>query len=290
MNVYYKHQQPLHKQHSNPYKCVLCKKEYKLKSNYTKHTLFCETINKTQHERIRENDTDKMPTMREMYSILLEVTAKYSQLEKKMEEMTKWTEIKKRKLNVIEWLNETNLSTISFNEWSSSNILITRKHLDIMFKHDYIHGCIEIIKDLLSSTDLNKLPLKSFNQKENTLFIATLVTSNCEEEGNDNDNDNDNDKNKESSSDIKWEIMSDKMFIEFISKISKQLLTEFIKWQKENTDKIYEDEFSNKYAVNFQKILGGNNTQEYNNSRIKKELYKYLKTNLKNIIEYEFSF
>ena len=67
-------------------------------------------------------------------------------------------------------------------------------------------------------------------------------------------------------------------------------LTEFIKWQKENTDKIYEDEFSNKYAVNFQKILGGNNTQEYNNSRIKKELYKYLKMNLKNIIEYEFSF
>ena len=290
MNVYYKHQQPLHKHESNPYKCVLCKKEYKLKSNYTKHTLFCETINKTQYERICENDTDKMPTMREMYSILLEVTAKYSQLEKKMEEMMKWTEIKKRKLNVIEWLNETNLSTISFNEWSSSNILITRKHLDIMFKHDYIHGCIEIIKDLLSSTDLNKLPLKSFNQKENTLFIATPNTSNCEEEGNDNDNDNDNDKNKESSSDIKWEIMSDKMFIEFISKISKQLLTEFIKWQKENTDKIYEDEFSNKYAVNFQKILGGNNTQEYNNSRIKKELYKYLKMNLKNIIEYEFSF
>lgn len=282
MNVYYKHQQPLHKQESNPYKCVLCKKEYKLKSNYTKHTLFCETINKTHYERIRENDTDKMPTMREMYSILLEVTAKYSQLEKKMEEMTKWTEIKKRKLNVIEWLNETNLSTISFNEWCSSNIIITRKHLDIMFKHDYIHGCIEIIKDLLSSTDLNKLPLKSFNQKENTLFIATLNTFNCEEEGNDND--------KESSSYIKWEIMSDKIFIEFISKISKQLLTEFIKWQKENADKIYDDEFSNKYAVNFQKILGGNNTQEYNNSRIKKELYKYLKTNLKNIIEYEFSF
>ena len=153
-----------------------------------------------------------------------------------------------------------------------------------MFKHDYIHGCIEIIKDLLSSTDLNKLPLKSFNQKENTLFIARLDTSKCDEERNDND------KNKESSSDIKWEIMSDKIFIEFISKISKQLLTEFIKWQKENADKIYEDEFSNKYAVNFQKILGGNNTQEYNNSRIKKELYKYLKTNLKNIIEYEFSF
>jgi hypothetical protein len=157
-----------------------------------------------------------------------------------------------------------------------------------MFKHDYIHGCIEIIKDLLSSTDLNKLPLKSFNQKENTLFIATLDRSNCKEEGNHNYN-NDNDNYKESS-DIKWEIMSDKMFIEFISKISKQLLTEFIKWQKENTDKIYEDEFSNKYAINFQKILGGNNTQEYNNLRIKKELYKYLKTNLKNIIEYEFSF
>lgn len=280
MNVYYKHQQPLHKQQSNPYKCVLCKREYKLKSNYTKHTLFCETINKTQHERICENDTDKMPTMREMYAILLKVTEKYSQLEKKMEEMTKWTEIKKRKLNVIDWLNETNLSTISFKEWSSSNIVITRKHLDIMFKHDYIHGCIEIIKDLLSSTDLNKLPLKSFNQKENTLFIATLDTS---------EEINDNNKNNESS-DIKWEIMSDKMFIDFISKISKQLLTEFIKWQKENADKIYEDEFSNKYAINFQKILGGNNTQEYNNSRIKKELYKYLKTNLKNIIEYEFSF
>ena len=289
MNVYYKHQQPLHKHESNPYKCVLCKKEYKLKSNYTKHTLFCETINKTQYERICENDTDKMPTMREMYSILLEVTAKYSQLEKKMEEMTKWTEIKKRKLNVIEWLNETNLSTISFNSLCSSNIVITRKHLNIIFNHNYINGCIEIIKDLLSFTDLNKLPLRAFNQKENTLFIATMDTVICEEEINNNKNNNNNNHDKDSG--IKWEIMSEKIFIDFINNISKQLLTEFIKWQKENNDKIYnDDEFSNKYAVNLQKILGGNNTQEYNNLRIKKELYKHLKMNLKNIIEYEFSF
>jgi len=286
MNVYYKHQQPLHKQPSNPYKCVLCQKEYKLKSNYTKHTLICEIMNKCNQERIRENDTDKLPTMREMYSILLEVTAKYSQLEKKMEEMTKWTEIKKRKLNVIEWLNETNLSTISFNLWCSSNIVITRKHLNIIFNHNYINGCIEIIKDLLSFTDLNKLPLKAFNQKENTLFIATMDTVICAEEGN-----NDNNDNNVKGPEIKWEIMSEKMFIDFINKISKQLLTEFIKWQKENADKIYnDDEFSNKYAVNLQKILGGNNTQEYNNLRIKKELYKHLKMNLKNIIEYEFSF
>ena len=276
MNVYYKHQQPIHKQQFIPYKCALCNKEYKLKSSYTKHSLICEIMNKSQPERLRVNDGDKLPTMSEMYTILLEVTAKYTQLEKKMEEMTKWTEIKKRKLNVIEWLNETYISTISFNQWCSSNIVFKRKHLEVMFNHDYIHGCIEIIKDLLSFTALNKLPLKAFNQKENTLFVAVMDTTNRE--------------GGKKNGEIKWEIMTEKMFIDFINIISKQTLTEFLKWQKENVNKMYEDEFSTKYAVNLQKILGGNYTQEYNNSRIKKELYKHLRMNLKNIIEYEFSF
>ena len=72
--------------------------------------------------------------------------------------------------------------------------------------------------------------------------------------------------------------------------LAKKLLTEFIQWQNENKNKMSQDDFSYKYARNVQKIMGGNLTQEQLHMRVKKELYNYLKMNLRNVVEYEFSF
>jgi hypothetical protein len=118
------------------------------------------------------------------------------------------------------------------------------------------------IRDETSANET--MPIKAFDQKENILFIY-------------------NDENK-------WEILSLPMFANLMNILSKKILTEFLKWQTENKSKMREDDFSYRYARNVQKIMGGNLTQEQIHMRVKKELYHYLKMNLRNVVEYEFSF
>lgn len=255
----------------NLYKCNYCNHSYKLKPNYDKHYLFCDTLNKSigKTKTSRENNDDYVPSLRNMFTLILELTAKNSQLEQKVEELSKWAESKKKKLNVIDWLNEKYTKNIKYTEWLTG-INITRNHLESVFKSDMVIGCYEILQNLLSIHMRDKInadeimPIKAFDQKENILFIY-------------------NDDNK-------WEILSLEMFTNLMNILSKKILTEFLKWQTENKSKMREDEFSYKYARNVQKIMGGNLTQEQIHMRVKKELYNYLKMNLRNVVEYEFSF
>ena len=259
------------------YKCNLCNRGYKIKGNYTKHIVFCEFVNKSTYEKEREkeNDYDKVPSIQTIYQVLLEVVKKNAELEKKVEALTKWTEAKKRKLNIIEWLNNTNNTNnekvLPFKNWWTS-IIITRAHLEIMFNQsDGIHGTFHILKNVLALTPRDELPLRAFNQKDNTLFVYT-----------ENNNEQPNSKS--------WEIMSDTLFTECMNHLTKKILAEFLKWQNENADKKYEEEFSYISAMNLQKILGNNYSPEQIKGRIKKELYKEIKMNLANVTEYEFSF
>ena len=260
----------------NLYNCKYCNRTYKLKPNYDKHYLFCDTLSKTSicktsiSKTTKENNNaDYMPNLRDMFTLILELTAKNSRLEQKVEELSKWAESKKKKLNVLEWLNEKYTKNIKYTEWLAG-INITRSHLEAVFKSDMVTGCYEILQSLLSlhmTEDISNeqnAPIKAFDQKENILFIY--------------------------NEDNKWEILSQPMFANLMNILSKNILTEFLKWQTENKSKMRQDDFSYTYARNVQKIMGGNLTQEQIHLRVKKELYNYLKMNLRNVVEYEFSF
>ena len=249
------------------YKCKYCNRTYKLKPNYDKHYLLCDTLNKYNNKTMsnKTNNNDDLPSFRDMFTLILELTAKNSQLEQKVEELSKWAESKKKKLNVIDWLNEKYTKNIKYTEWLAK-IIITRTHLEAVFNSDMVIGCSEIIKSLLTlhtAADNNETqPIKAFDQKDNILFIY-------------------NDDNK-------WEMLSPQMFANLMNSLSKNILTEFIKWQTENKHRMREDDFSYKYARNVQTIMGGNLTQEQIHMRVKKEIYNYLKMNLRNVVEYEF--
>jgi hypothetical protein len=269
----------------NIYNCKYCNRTYKLKPNYDKHYLLCDTLNKTSIGKTsigktsigktsigktsRENNDDYVPSLRDMFTIILELTAKNSQLEQKVEELSKWADSKKKKLNVIDWLNTKYTKNIKYTEWLAG-INITRNHLEAVFNSDMATGCYEILQSLLSvnmTEDISNeqtSPIKAFDQKENILFIY-------------------NDENK-------WEMLSQTMFANLMNTMSTNILTEFLKWQTENKSKMKQDDFSYKYARNVQKIMGGNLTQEQIHMRVKKDLYNYLKMNLRNVVEYEFSF
>lgn len=249
------------------YKCGYCNKEYKLKQNYDRHSISCELYYKTAREK--KEDNEKVPTVKELYAIILDMSVKYSKLEKKVEELTKWNAAKKKKLNIIEWLNEKfpNNNNNTFSNWLNT-IQISRIHLEKVFRTDYINSIVEIIYEL--SVDNKAAIIKAFDQKENVLFIY---------------DDNDEVKNKNT-----WKVMSSQIFIHLINLINKKLLNEFVNWQNENKYRMYEDEFSSIYTANIKKIMCMHMSQDQIQNKIKKDLYKAIKMNLQNIVEYEFSF
>ena len=186
------------------------------------------------------------------------MNAKQIVLEKKIEELTKWLNIKKRELPVKEWLNENYSDTIDFNTWLIS-IKINRAHLELIFKNDFIIGNGQILKMLLSlENGKTNIPIKSFDQKENILYVFT------------NDS---------------WDIMSQESFKTMMNSIDNKIREEFLKWQTENKDKMYKDDFSNIYTSNVKKLLGGSQTTDQLYNKIKKDLYNYLKINLKDMMQ-----
>jgi hypothetical protein len=192
------------------------------------------------------------------------MASKYSKMEQQLEKLNKWAETKKRKLHIVEWLNENYSQETNFDEWCEA-VTINRSHLELVFKFDFVAGVMYIFQEMLPLSDERNLPIKCFDQKENTLFVR-------------------------SGDDAGWGAMSGKQFENLVGSVSKQLVNELAEWQKENMNKMRHEDFGVIYATNVQKVLGGSMPREQLYSKVRRGLYKYLKMNLRNIIQYEFSF
>jgi len=216
-----------------------------------------------------EEEHADTPTVRVLYEIILEMNAKMVKMEARLDECEKWSDSNKRKLNVIGWLNERyNPYPVTYTVWFNT-IKLTRQHLEMIFEMDYVMGISSILQSLLPATELPRaaqpLPraaggegaeppaIKCFNQKDNILFIY------------------ENDK---------WDVMPNGLFDKLIMTLSKKLIGEFFLWQNENIDKLENDAFATLHAKNLKKVMGGSVSIEILSLRVKKEIYKYLKTDV----------
>jgi hypothetical protein len=225
-------------------------------------------MNKSVKERQLENEErDDTPTVRGLYEIILEITKKMNVMDKRLQELAKWTDVKKRKINILDWLNANpaKIGTISGGGSFESFMLqlkVTRRHLDYLFRSDYTSTILHILQENLPLNDgMQSNVLKAFEQKNNVLYVYT--------QGH-------------------WAIVTEQMFEKLLYVADKKLLGEFINWQNENAVNMSDDNFALKYALNVKKIMGGNLSREQIYSRIKIDLYKYLKVCLRNITECEF--
>jgi len=228
-------------------KCKNCDKKYLRESALDKHKILC----------IKDN-IDNI-SLRE---IVLELVKQNNKLNKDIDELKKWVKTKKKKIVIVDWLNENCKPDITFKTFIET-INIGRNELDIIFESNIITGIETIIKNSIERLNRENrlIPLKSFNQKDNMIYIFNGET---------------------------WELLVNTEFDCIISKLYKMILTEFTNWQTINETKIYSDDFSDIYLKNVKKILGGNNSIEQQKSKIHRNLYKILKMDLQNIIEYEF--
>ena len=246
--------------------CPSCFREYQRKSYYDRHIIVCNLINKTKNERKLENEErDDTPTIRELYIVVMELAKKNGQLEERMQEMIKWNNIQKNKINIVDWLNLNYTKEIhDVKEWITNNkdkSLVQREHLDYMFKEDYVTGMTNILKQLFSNTD-DRRPFRVFSSKENTLYIYTNESA--------------------------WRISeNDNEFIQVLYLLDKQLMEEFVTWQTEIEDKIHNDKIAVMFSKNVKTVMGGSIAREQLYSRVKKQFYKYIQTDTSSISTYE---
>ena len=269
------------KQLSSVHYCDFCGKKNTRKSTHVKHVILCEVLHSTKRERVcEEEESSDIPSRRQLYEIIQEMAMKYSIMEKKMEEMQKWVDKKKKKINIIEWLNvnkSLEINDNSYKDWVS-RLIITEEHVRTLMEQNIVETIIKIFRDNLNcerekeKENKYKNPIICFTQKANIFYIC--------------------DENISNSNNITWKKQSNEEYILLIQKIHSLIWRELIEWKKLNKENIENnDKIADLYNKTIIKLAGLN--FEYDSAaltKIKTQLYIYLKLDVKQFIEYEFEF
>lgn len=245
------------------YSCPCCMRKYVVKTYFDRHVAACELVHKSKKERQQDIEAlSDTPDQRKLYEMILALASKNRELEEKIASLEKWANIRKKRLHVKDWLDENYQNVVSF-DCIIDEMRITKDHYELICEYDYIEGITMILKQLFPLENEADLPLKAFDQKDNVLFIK-------QEDG--------------------WETMNPSKLNNVIAVIAKKAMDHFVKWQEENRDKTDQERYQDLYMDKLQKILGSNFKRDQIFTRIRRNMYKYLKMNLKNVVQFEFMF
>ena len=249
---------------SSDYSCKCCGKTYTRKISRDRHYLLCELLHCSKREKkCIEEETTNIPSHLELYKIVQELAYKNSVLEEKMEEMQKWLDKKKKKIDIIHWLtmNKTNIEN-PFSEWQKK-MVVTSDHVQLLIEENIVKTICDIISENIIANQ--ELPIVCFQQKTNLFYIH-------QEEG--------------------WKRASPQEIILFIQHIHKKLWMELSNWKIKNMESMKNNsKLEDLCARTTIKISSFNFEQDSTYMcRVRTHLYNQLKIDLKNILEYEFQF
>lgn len=254
------------KQHGCPH----CLKKYTNKTDAKKHALMCEILSKTPRQnQIEEENTTGLPSHDELCFIVMELARKNKALELKLEQITNWAERQRKKISVIDWLNQNHNAPGAPNYASFKDTLsktINQTHVEYLLANPFIETMLRIF------ADSNCSAIFSLTQKPN-VFYALKADSDDEGEGAN-----------------AWSIMSRTDLVDLLNYVHSKFLRELIKWKKANEDAVSKNDQIckqyNKMMIKFSEI---DFDQDVTLCKMKSGIHALIKKDLKNMIEYEFS-
>jgi hypothetical protein len=258
---------------NSKFSCLYCKKGYKNNANFNKHTILCELIHTSKRKKellIEDEEDDNLPSQKQMYKMLLELAFKYNKLEEKMDLAMKWIDKKKKKINILDWLNSNVMPDCVFDNLSL-HIQIINQDIEFLLNNSFIDTLNELFsKSLYKNDEQNINPVFAFVQKTNTIYVFN---------------------NLNSSENPGWIELSREKLIHFMNKIHFKIVKALSEWKKQNQHIIDESErMSDLYNTTLTKLMAIDFKQENTLSKIRTSMYNKMKTDMKALIEYEFEF
>lgn len=253
--------------------CGLCNKQYTRKTSYDRHVILCEILHQSKREKkCKGQELSDIPTHTQLFLIVQELALKNQILETKMIEMQKWVENKKKKLNVILWLNTNITPSITYTEWANG-LNVTQDDLQYLIEQNITDTIAGIIRKNLLPQEGKSHPLFCFVQKSNVFYIYDNISSEQEKEQ-------------------EWVLLTTEIFIKLLNKIHFKMVRELCIWRDKNREAIREvDSVGLLFCKTNTKLMGVNFAPEsLLVSKVRTSIYNYAKTDLKNMIEYEFEF
>jgi len=263
--------------------CTYCGKSYSKKINLDKHVIICELLHNSKKTDCDDEDIIAIPSQKKQFIMLLELARRFSKMEEKVEELNKWVIRKKKKINILEWLN-TNMKPETVFDYLYEKIVVISEDIDYLFDNTFVATLQHIFSRTLYKTEQHQLdvetadtetkpnttqnlyPIFAFVQKANSFYIYE-----SEEAG--------------------WINLNREKLIKFLEKVYMKILKAFIEWKKVNNQKIMDNEklsiMCDKTSI---KMMSVDFKQEVILSKIRSSMYNQTKTDVKALVEYEFQF
>ena len=240
-------------------KCEYCSYIFTKKENYIKHKSSGKCIIGFIEKTADVNtipDCDKIISSQELMNTIRNLAIRVAKLEKDNVSLKNALNLRQKK-QIIEILNTPKfIPNTSFGEWSST-IETNQPDLLTIFEYDLTAGIKKSILNVILNAELHKLPIQSFSQKPNTLYIYNNKTTN--------------------ETKLEWMIMKNEILEKIISNISRNFLKEFLKWQAINKDAIEMNDNLKELELQYMmKINGSKVSNEKRCTEIKKWLYSKL--------------
>lgn len=244
--------------------CIHCGKSYKKRINLDKHIIICELLHRSSSSNI-EQDEETMPSQKKMFQMLIELGKKCNRLEMKIEEINKWVVKKKKKINVLDWLNEHIKPNTVFDNLIDTIIINDTDDIQYIIENTFYDTLNMIFSRTIYNFCENESPIFSFSQKSNTFYIY--------------------------DSQHVWIELTKENLYKFLIKIHSKINKAFYEWKKTKSNEIkLSDSFSIKCDKTMVKLMSIELKNENTLSKIKSMMYSRMKTDMKALVEFEFEF
>ena len=259
--------------------CTYCGKGYKSRNSsaFEKHNILCELLANCKKRTSYNKDSleeEDIPSNKKMYSLLLELGSKYKKLEEKIEKIEETNKLltkKKKKINMIEWLNTNIIPEYTFEDLSDK-ITISNKIIEFLLYNSFNDTFNELFSyNNNNNNNESKLtPLFASIKKTNILYIYDKTDKIDKEE------------QKE------WQELSREKLIRFLNIIQKKISKVFFEWKKNKKNELKENEkLSNLCDKALVKIMTPEFKEEQTYIKFKNMIYNKIKTDFTDC-EFEF--
>jgi len=145
--------------------CNLCFVDFRNKTQHREHVLCCKLI---KDRTLADVPNDRVPNIRIMYELIKNLAAKCDRLETEVRLLKNTSAREKRKINLVDYLNETRIPTLAYKPWLKE-LVVQSKHVEKALENKIINGIFELVDDALA--DDPNLPIASFSHRRGRFYV-----------------------------------------------------------------------------------------------------------------------